>query len=123
MKQKLKIRGVAMKSTARQAAETVERNMKVYGPPEKSWEEIAKVVSIYTGKDLTAADCVTVLEVMKRIREKYEHKTDNQLDRIGYVEIYERVRSDQTEEGAWWPAINASAQAKDKACQFFEVKL
>jgi len=78
--------------TARQAAEIIERNMNLYGPPEESWQEIAKVVSIYTGKDLTPADCVTVLEVMKRIREKYAHKTDNQVDRIGYVDIFQRMR-------------------------------
>ena len=82
-------------SIARKAAEVVERNMKAYGPPDESWKEIAQVVSVYTGKELTAADCVTVLEVMKRIREKYQHKTDNQIDRIGYVDIYERVRSNK----------------------------
>lgn len=68
-----------------------------YGDPVKSWNEIAQIVSILTGKDFTAIDCVIMQKVVKLVREKYQWKKDNRVDEAGYLKIEDRLKEKRTQ--------------------------
>ena len=79
------------KSVLERATLIVESRSILYGDPKKSWEEIAKISSILTNKELTNIDCVKILKVVKLVREKYKHKEDNLIDEAGYLAIEEML--------------------------------
>lgn len=62
-----------------------------YGSAAASFEKVAGVASILTGKELTAQDCVKVLMSVKLVRESFKHKRDNLVDLAGYAEILNRI--------------------------------
>ena len=65
----------------------------------KSWGEVATISSILCRKELTAKDCITILKVMKLVRESYKHKRDNLVDEIGYVLLQERIGGERDDDG------------------------
>ena len=63
-----------------------------YSDPVDSFERISKLVSILTGKEITADDCCKVLMAVKLVRESFRHKRDNLVDLCGYSEILNRIK-------------------------------
>lgn len=64
-----------------------------YGPVEESYIEIAKVASIGCRKELTATDCIKVMQAVKYVREGYNHKRDNQVDMCGYTDLLQQLHN------------------------------
>lgn len=62
-----------------------------YGDPVESFDKIAKVTSMITGKDLSPKECCAVLMAVKIVREGYRHKRDNLVDLCGYAHIMNEI--------------------------------
>lgn len=62
-----------------------------YGDPVESFERIAKIASMITGKDLSPKECCAVLMAVKLVRESYTHKRDNLVDLCGYAHIMNEI--------------------------------
>lgn len=62
-----------------------------YGDPVESFERIAKIASMITGKDLSPKECCAVLMAVKMVREGYRHKRDNLVDLCGYAHIMNEI--------------------------------
>lgn len=73
--------------TLKTAYLTVKSNNKRYGAKKESFELIAKLSTLMTGKELTSQDCCMVLMALKLSREKCSHKDDNMVDLCGYASI------------------------------------
>lgn len=58
-----------------------------YGDQDKNFTLIAEMSSLMTGKDLNKYDVLKVMIAVKFIRERYKHKSDNNVDAIGYIDI------------------------------------
>ena len=53
----------------------------------ENFKNIAKCASEWSGKELTALDCVNVMIAVKTKREQFKHKQDNLVDLAAYLEI------------------------------------
>ena len=67
-----------------------------YGSAIESFSKIASVASLICGKDLTAADCVKVLQAVKLVRQSHKHKRDNLVDLAGYTEILNQIEENES---------------------------
>lgn len=85
----------AEKPSILQTAETILNGDRQadYSDPVKNFENIAKLASIITGKELTPEECCVVLMCVKLIREGFKHKEDNLVDLAAYAEILNRIKS------------------------------
>ena len=61
-----------------------------YGDSIKNWNETADIASALTGRILSARDCLLVLVATKLARERNQHKRDNLVDAVAYLELYNR---------------------------------
>ena len=69
----------------------------IHGKPENSFPEMAKLWSIYIGKEITASDVCVMMTLFKVVRLKCnpEHK-DNVRDAIGYLACaYEMIENNK----------------------------
>lgn len=57
------------------------------GDAVENFKNIAKCASEWSGKELTALDCVNVMIAVKTKREQFKHKQDNLVDLTAYLEI------------------------------------
>lgn len=87
------------KSISQQAHEIVNKRSqekeREYGPFSEGMERAAQIYSGMTGKEATAEDMFKAMVALKLSRESYNHKTDNLLDAIAYLqglENYEREK-------------------------------
>lgn len=62
-----------------------------YGHPKQCWGDAAKMWSVILDTEVTAAQVGQCMICMKQAREKYRHKTDNQVDIAGYAACIERL--------------------------------
>ena len=85
----------AAKPSVLQTAETILNGDRQadYSDPVKNFENIAKLASIITGKELTPQECCVVLMCVKLVREGFKHKEDNLVDLAAYTEILNRIKS------------------------------
>ena len=58
-----------------------------YGPPAESFEKIAMIMTILTGKQITREDVALFNIVQKMVRNSYVRKEDNSVDSVGYNAI------------------------------------
>lgn len=72
----------------------------LYGKPEQSFTEIAKVWSFYLGIDLKAEDAAIMLALFKvaRMKTSVSFNKDNFLDAIGYFACAFEVATERVEE-------------------------
>ena len=64
-----------------------------YGPPVKSWREIARLWSEILGFKVTASAALRCMIAMRLSRESHTHKRDNLTDIAGYTLIIEMVEA------------------------------
>lgn len=60
---------------------------KAYGPPAESFEKIAMIITILTGKQVTREDVALFNIAQKMVRNSYVVKEDNSVDLVGYGAI------------------------------------
>jgi hypothetical protein len=66
---------------------------KTYGHPSKNLLNIAKLWSIYLGKDVSAQDVATMMVLLKvaRLMNQPDHR-DSLVDSVGYLALIERIK-------------------------------
>ena len=74
-----------------------DRNL-AYGDGVVEWNKIADIFSTMTGKRITASEAVTLIMIMKLVRECNNPKRDNLVDLCGYALIASRIQRDVQEE-------------------------
>lgn len=75
-----------------------------YGPFSEGMDRAAKIFSGMTGIDVTGREMFMALVALKFSRESYNHKRDNLLDAVAYIQglenyINEKDQYPQGEEG------------------------
>lgn len=58
-----------------------------YGPPERNFENIAKIWSVIFGIEVTPSQVGWAMCAVKMAREAHSHKRDNVVDLIGYAAL------------------------------------
>lgn len=58
-----------------------------YGEANESFNQIANLWMAYLGKGVTAHDVAMCMILLKLVREKHAHKTDNLVDICGYAAL------------------------------------
>lgn len=66
-----------------------------YGPVTESFENIATVASIGTGKEITVTDVAMIMIALKYCREANKHDRDNLLDLCGYADLKQQLHEAQ----------------------------
>ena len=64
-----------------------------YGDPTKNFSDIASGWSVILGVPVEPWQVALCMDWSKTCREIHGHKEDNLLDKVGYVEIVNRLRS------------------------------
>lgn len=65
-----------------------------YGDAVENFKNIAKEVSRWCGKELSALDCVNVMIAVKTCRERFKPKRDNRVDLVAYHMIRDLILKD-----------------------------
>lgn len=68
-----------------------ENRQEQYGNPVKNYTDAAMISSMLRNKVFNAQDIVTIMIVVKLIRQRNKHKEDNLIDIAGYTEILNRI--------------------------------
>ena len=76
---------------------------KQYGDAGESYGRIASMFSTLTGKEITAAEAVTFMILVKLDREQHRPKRDNRVDGAGYFEVLDQVQQSVAVTGS--PAL------------------
>lgn len=85
----LEVRGITVRERVIQDALQLimrDRNQ-YYGPPAESFEKIAIILTVLTGKQITREDVALFNIVQKMVRNSYVRKEDNSVDSVGYNAI------------------------------------
>ena len=89
----------AKKSLCEQAHEIVnERNEekeRKYGPFSEGMDRAASIFNGMTGLNITGKEMYMALIALKFSRESYNHKTDNLLDAISYIQGLENYHNEK----------------------------
>lgn len=62
-----------------------------YGDAVANFENISKIASLITGKELSPYDCVAVQIALKLCRQGFHRKRDNMVDLAGYADIMQLI--------------------------------
>lgn len=66
-----------------------------YGDAVENFKNIAECASILLGRDVTPAECCTVMMAVKLMRQRFKHKRDNLVDLCGYADILNLIEEDK----------------------------
>lgn len=87
------------KSIALEAHELInnrsEEKDRQYGPFSEGMDRAAMIFKGMTGLDVTGKEMFMALIALKFSRESYNHKRDNLLDAIGYIQGLDNYMNDQ----------------------------
>lgn len=64
-----------------------------YGSIEDSTNDTAKIASLMLKQEITAEIVVAVYIAGKLNRESYSHKADNLIDAVGYLEMWNQIKT------------------------------
>jgi len=72
-----------------------EEKERQYGPLSEGMDRAAQIFNGMTGLDLTGREMLKALVALKLSRESYNHKTDNLLDAVAYLQGLENYENKQ----------------------------
>jgi len=72
-----------------------EEKERQYGPLSDGMDRAAQIFNGMTGLDLTGREMLKALVALKLSRESYNHKTDNLLDAVAYLQGLENYENKQ----------------------------
>jgi len=71
-----------------------EEKERQYGPLSDGMDRAAQIFNGMTGLDLTGREMLKALVALKLSRESYNHKTDNLLDAVAYLQGLENYENE-----------------------------
>jgi len=71
-----------------------EEKERQYGPLSDGMDRAAQIFNGMTGLDLTGREMLKALVALKLSRESYNHKTDNLLDTVAYLQGLENYENE-----------------------------
>ena len=71
-----------------------EEKERQYGPLSEGMDRAAQIFNGMTGLDLTGREMLKALVALKLSRESYNHKTDNLLDTVAYLQGLENYENE-----------------------------
>ena len=71
-----------------------EEKERQYGPLSEGMDRAAQIFNGMTGLDLTGREMLKALVALKLSRESYNHKTDNLLDAVAYLQGLENYENE-----------------------------
>ena len=70
-----------------------------YGAPAESFARIARLWSVYLGREITGKDVAMCMALLKISREAHCHKRDNLLDAAGYIGLAADAANGEAADG------------------------
>jgi len=76
-----------------------EEKDRMYGPFSEGMDRAALIFKVMTGLDVTGREMYMALIALKFSRESYNHKRDNLLDAIGYIQGLDNYVNEKQNNG------------------------